>query len=85
MRTTVGVLLGAVMMFVGIIALSENSQQVEDTALNNSNASADALNVTNDVIGGVGQAGGQAIVWMGIGAIIVGALGVLVYAGRSGR
>jgi hypothetical protein len=73
-------------LFVGFTALAEQAGQTEDAAVTNgTNASASAFNSTTEVFGGLGQAAGPGIVWMGIAAIILVALGFLVVAGSSGR
>lgn len=84
MRTIVGVGLAVGMTFIGAIALSEAAQQSEQTATNTS-AGADAWNVSVDVFGGIGQAAAPAIVWMGVAAIVLVAVGLLVMAGNNGR
>lgn len=85
MRTTLAVLLAISILFVGVTAMSEAGQQSEDTALNSSNSSADAWNMSTDVYGGLGDAGSSALVYGGIGAIVLVSLGILVNAGGSGR
>lgn len=82
MRTVVAMLLSISMLFVGVTAISESAQQAEDTAMQ-TNASADAWNLSTEVFGGIGQAG-VGIVWFGIAAVVLVALGFLVYAGASG-
>jgi hypothetical protein len=86
MRSIIGILGGIVTLFVGYLGLSEAAQQSQDAAVTNgTNASASAYNATNAVVDGIGQAASPAVVWMGIGAIILVALAVLVTAGSSGR
>lgn len=82
MRTTVAVLLAITILFVGFTAVSESAQQTEQIALNNSGG--DAWNLSTDVYGGIGEAGSSALVYGGIGAIVLVSLGVLVAAGNSG-
>lgn len=84
MRTTVGVGLGVVILFIGTIALSEGAQQSEATAMNSSSG-AEAWNVSTEVFNGIGQVAGPGVVWMGVAAIVLVSLGILVTAGRSGR
>jgi hypothetical protein len=74
------------MLVVGVFALSEQAQQVKDTAVTNgTNATESAYNTTTTVFEGVTQAAGPGIVWMGVAAVVLVALGFLVYAGSSGR
>jgi len=74
------------MLFVGFYGLSESAQQSKDVAVTNgTNATSSAYNTTSEVFGGLGQAMGPGVVWMGIAAIIIIALGYLVVAGNSGR
>lgn len=84
MRTTVAVLLVIVLLFVGVTAISESAQQSKDTAMNTSNATSDAWNLSTDVFGGTTTAASSALVYGGIGAIILVALGILVAAGNTG-
>lgn len=83
MRVSVAMGMAISVLFVGVIAISEAAQQSEQRAMNASNSSARAYNVSVDVFGGVGQTG-EGIVWFGIAAIVLVALGILVVAGRSG-
>jgi len=86
MRVTVGVLLAIVILFGGFTALSMQADQVQDTAVTNgTNQSAEAYNLTSQLYNGVGQGLSEGLVYMGIGAILVVALGYLVVAGKSGR
>ena len=86
MRATVGILGGISVLFVGFMGLAEQAGQTEDAAVTNgTNSSAEAFNATTEVFGGLGQAAGPGIVWMGIAAVILIALGFLVVAGNSGR
>lgn len=87
MRTSVAVLLAVVIVFMGVFALSIQSDRVADTALSNNstNATSDAYNTTNGVFEGVLGAMSPALVWMGAGAIILVSLGVLVGAHSGGR
>jgi len=86
MRVSVAVLLGIVLLFAGLTAVSESAQQSRDAAVTNgTNATGDAYNMTRDTYGGITKAGSGAIVYMGIAAFILVALGYLVAAGNSGR
>lgn len=85
MRTVVSILGGISILFVGFFALAEAASQSKEAAVTNgTNASEAAWNMSTDVFGGLGQAAGPGIVWMGIAAIILVFLGFLVYAGQSG-
>lgn len=83
MRMTVAVGMAVSVLFVGIIAMSEAAQQAKPQ-LNSSAANA-TYNTSVGVFTGVGQAGGEGVVWFGVAAIIVGALVLLVVAGSGGR
>lgn len=85
MRTSVGVLGGIVILFVGFHGLNRAASGVESTASATGNETQAAFNTSQEVFGGIGQAAGPAIVWMGIAAFILVALGYLVVAGNSGR
>ena len=86
MRALAGVLLAIVIVFVGIIAISTAAQESRDAAvINGTNASADAWNATTNVTEKVMEGGGQIVVYGGIGAAILVALGFLLSAGMSGR
>jgi hypothetical protein len=86
MRATVGILGGISVLFVGFYGLQEQASQTQDAAVTNgTNASASAYNTTSAVFDGLGQAAGPGIVWMGVAAVILVALGFLVVAGNSGR
>ena len=77
-------MLATMMLVVGLFAVSEAGQSARDTALNGSNTTASTYNTTNSVLGGLVSGGGELVVWGGIAACVVGALGVLVYAGNQG-
>jgi hypothetical protein len=83
MRTVVAALGGITVLFVGVIAMSESAQQAEP-ALNTAAAN-ESYAAAEQVFGGVAGGGGQAVVWAGIGAVVLVALGFLLVAGRSGR
>jgi len=84
MRTSLGILLAITMFFVGVVAMSQAGQRVEEPVMNSSNDTVSAFNTTNDVFGGLATVTGESLAWMGVGAIVVVALGVLVYAGNQG-
>lgn len=86
MRTSVASLGAIVMLLVGFIGLGELASDTESVAVTNgTNATADSFNMTTEVFGGLGQAASGGIVWMGVAAVILVALGFLVLAGSSGR
>jgi hypothetical protein len=78
---TVAVVAAISILFGGVIAISESAQQVQPT-LNSTSANA-SYNMSVSVFTGVSQAG-TGVVWGGIAAIVLVALGILVVAGRSG-
>jgi len=84
-RSSVAILGGISMLFVGIIAVSMAAQSSESNALNSSENAGQAYNATEGVFNGLGQAMGPGIVWMGVGAFVLISLGYLVYAAQSGR
>lgn len=85
MRATVGILLAIVVLFGGFVAISYAGQSAEETALNGTNASADAFNFTTELYNVTGQVVGPGLVWLGIGAVILIAAAYLVYAAQAGR
>lgn len=86
MRTSVAALGGIVVLFVGFFGLQEAASQSKDAAVTNgTNSTSAAWNTSTEVFGGIGQAMGPGVVWMGIAAVILVALGFLVVAGNSGR
>jgi len=86
MRASIGLLGGITVLFVGFYGLSEQAQQTQDAAVTNgTNSTASAFNSTSTVFDGIGQAFGPGIVWMGVAALILIALGFLLAAGRNGR
>jgi len=82
-RTSVASLLSIPILLIGFYAMSEGAQQSKGTAMNSSNASSSAYNTSVEVFGGMGQAS-QGIVWFGVAAVVIAALGLLVFAGASG-
>jgi len=85
MRTSVAALGSITILFVGVFAISESAQQSKETALNASNSSADAYNMSSEVFNGVLQGGGNGIVYFGVAAVVLVALGVLVASGGRAR
>jgi hypothetical protein len=85
MRTSVAVVMAVSVLFVGFVAVSQSAENVESTAVNGSNATHDAYNLSTGVFDNVGTYGSRALVYGGVGAIVVVSLGYLVMAGRRGR
>lgn len=86
MRSLTAVLGGIVFVVIGFFGISTVASNTKDAAVQNgTNSTANAWNATTGVFDGIGQAAGPAIVWGGIAAIVLVALGFLVYAGQSGR
>lgn len=86
MRASVGLLGGAVILFLGITAVSESAQQSHDAAvINGTNSTASAWNMTDQVFTGIGQAASPAIVYGGAAAFVLLALGLAVAVSGGGR
>lgn len=86
MRASVAVFLAVSILFVGVFAISESAQQAHDPAVvNGTDATASAYNTSEAVFEGVAQVSSDAVVWVGIAAVIVIALGLLYVASQSGR
>lgn len=86
MRVIEAVGMAVTMLVIGFFALSEAAQQTKDAAVTNgTNSTSTAWNASTEIFGGLGEAAGPAVVFMGVAAIIAVALGFLVIAGRSGR
>ena len=73
------------MLVVGVFALSQASQQAAPAAANSSNDTQAALDTANQVFGGFIEAAGPGVVWMGIAAVVLIALGMLVASMGGGR
>ena len=84
MRTSVAAVMSISVLFVGVFAISESAQQSKQTALGGSQASSNAYNTGVSVFDGVVQGGGTGIVWFGVAAVVIVALGALVFAGSGG-
>lgn len=82
MRTTVAVTAAISVLFVGVWAIGQQASTVQPK-LNSSaaNASYDAATGVFETVGGPG---GSGIVWFGVGAIVIAAMGFLVVASRGG-
>lgn len=81
MRTSLTAMMAISVLFVGVFAISESAQQAETNVTTEAQNSSYQLGV--DVFGGLASAG-TGIVWFGIAAVVVVALGFLVFAGASG-
>lgn len=81
-RTVLASLTAISVLFVGVFAMSESAQQAEPTL--NTTAANESYSVAEQVFTGMGQAG-TGIVWFGIAAIVVVALGFLVMSAGGGR
>jgi len=85
MRATVAILTGISVLFVGVFALNDAAKDAYDPAVvNGTNETAAAYNTSQQVFNQMGQTGADAVVWMGVAAIILLSLGLLVGASRSG-
>lgn len=85
MRTTGAVLLVVGMLFVGVLGLSVASDDVQETALNSSNQSQEIYNLTDQFTEGTSQTLVTAVTYGGFAAIVLSAIGLLVYLGPRGR
>jgi len=86
MRSTTAILGSIVMLFIGFFGLSYAAENVQTQAVTNgTNQSAAAYNTTTAITDGLGQAFAPAVVWMGVAAIILIALGYLVFATSGSR
>jgi len=80
MRTIGAVLLVIGMLFVGVLGLSVASDSVQDTAMNGTNQTQDMYNLE-----GTSQTLVQAATWGGFAAIVLTAIGLLIYLSPGGR
>lgn len=83
MRAIVAVLMCITVLgvgFVGISTMSDNAGDAASTETQN-----DAKQLADNLFEGVSQPMGVAIVWGGIGAVIMIAVGILAVSGRRGR
>lgn len=85
MRTSVGILGGIIVLFVGFMALAESAGQTQSTAYGAGDSASSAWNMTNQVFAGAGEAAAPAIVWAGVAAFILVALGFLYTATGGAR
>lgn len=82
MRTIVAVVMSTTFLFIGGYAISYQAQETQPTL--NSTRANETFNVSLDVFEGVTSAGGMGIVWFGVAAVLLVALGFLVVAAQSG-
>ncbi len=80
-RTSVATLLSITILFTGLFAVSESAQQHQSGV--NTTAAENASSMADSVFNGLFSAG-QGVVWFGVAAFVVVALGLLVAAGASG-
>lgn len=80
-RTSVASVISVSVLFAGVYAISESAQQHESGI--NSSSAQNASDMAEGVFSGASQAG-TGVVWFGVAAIVVVALGLLVVAGASG-
>lgn len=85
MRVSVALLGGITILFVGFYALNEGASQAHDPAVTNgTNESAAVYNTSVGIFDALGQAAGPGIIWAGVAAFILVALGFLVLANPGG-
>lgn len=82
MRTTVAIAIAVSVLFLGVTAMSQAAQDAESTGLNASDGGA-AYNTSVELFTGLGTVGGQAVVYGGVAAIVLGSIGLLWLAGNS--
>jgi len=73
------------MLFVGVLGLSVASDSVQDTAMNGTNQTQDMYNLTDRITEGTSQTLVQAATWGGFAAIVLTAIGLLIYLSPGGR
>ena len=85
MRASIGLLGGVVMLFVGWQALGMAATSAEQSVVNNSTQAAqDAYNMSEGIIGGLGEGGMQVLGIAAPAVFVLLALGVLLVAARGG-
>ncbi|MGK7294866.1 MAG: hypothetical protein ACNS61_03435 [Candidatus Wenzhouxiangella sp. M2_3B_020] len=82
MRASVAILGAITFLFVGLTAISQSAQEAKP-GLNSTSAN-ESYQLGVDVFTGVGQGGASALVYGGIGAIVLIALGLLVVVMQGG-
>lgn len=86
MRVVLGVVLAVSILFLGFTALGYQADAVANQAVDNgTNETAEAFNLTTDVYEGMGEVFGPAVVWFGIGVIVLLSLGLLYVHAVPGR
>jgi len=83
MRATVAILMVIVILFVGITALNTASNTTEEVAMNGSQATSDAHNLTDKTFGQLGETAAPAVVYGGIAVLVLLSGVILVRAGYS--
>jgi hypothetical protein len=85
MRSSIALLGGTVILFIGIIGIGRSADLAYDPAVTNgTNSSAAAYNMSQGVFEGIGTAAAPAVVWAGVAALVLLALGLLVSVSRGG-
>jgi hypothetical protein len=85
-RASMALLGGVVVLFLGWQALGIAAEGARETAVvNGSNESAAVWNMSTGIFEGIGAAASPAIVWGGVAAFILLALGLLVAVQGGGR
>jgi len=84
MRASVAVAGSVSMAVVGVFAVSQASQSAAPTVQNSSNASQSAAQTANQVFGGLFTGLSPALVWMGVGALVLISLGLLAATASGG-
>jgi hypothetical protein len=85
MRASFGLLAAIVTLFIGVQALSIAGQNASPTVQNASNTTQYTYNMSTGIFEAVGTAASPAIVWGGVAAFIVLALGLLYVTVGGGR
>ena len=85
-RASMALLGGVVVLFLGWQALGIAAEGARETAVvNGTNESAAVWNMSTGIFEGVGAAASPAIVWGGVAAFILLALGLLIAVQGGGR
>jgi len=86
LRAILAIVLAVLVIGMGLVALGYQANAVEDAAVTNgTNESAEAYNLTTDVLEGMGETFGPGVVWFGVGVIVLLSLGFLYYHAVPGR
>lgn len=86
MRTIVAVILAFSILILGFqaVGIQMDSADTHIAETNTTNATDDAYNISSGVYEAVGEAGSQAVPWVGVAAIVLVSLGFLAFAWRGG-